>query len=831
MKIIEIKFVVVLILLFLGSGLQSIQGSHLMGSDFEYACLGNGKYKITVKVYRDCNGIPISQSNVLARSSNNETISISNQTKISVRDITYLNGCTSSSRCSGSGTYGLEQHIWTMTVDLDSFSTCEWTLSWEQAARNNSISTGQSAQNFYTTATLNKCLSSCNSSPVFSKEPTPIAFICHNQDFIFNNEVIDSVDNDSISYALVAALQGANNPTTYSGNFTPFRPMTFFGFPNQNLQWPAGFHFDEVTGEIAFRPIQLNQVAVIVIEVSEWRKVNGTMQVIGKTRRDMQVIVVNCPNNKPPNIHPPYAVKTCVGREVCMTIRTDDENAGDSVYISLIGGIPGANFTNTNGQDTVAQGTICWTPQPGDESSDPYSFKIEARDNKCPFASKTVRAFSIFVQHQDSVLDAKLDVAAGRCGFVKFNHFPAGNYGNYSSRYTVYNANDSVIWTSVNAVDSTYFSPGKYKVYLGLGGFDYCDTTIVDSFEVVPENIVTHKNVKVCEGEELLFLPDSTLAQGQSYIWYQETSPGTWVWTGDYPYKKFKPTHGGGYSAFLEYEACTITDTFWISYSLNPAASIATDHDSVCMDDALIQFASIDSLSPSRIVRHFWSFGDGSFDSVAPVSHTYNTMDSFQVHLLVRSDSGCWDTTQNTVWVMPGLSMDSAQDQWTIAGNSASFSIGQSQVLAAYQWQIDSGQGFIDLANAGRFSGANTTTLQFSNVQLDDSTFRFRCRVDLLNCSDISNEAGLHVTKNTGIGSLIEGSVFLYPNPASTTLYIRIESIKAPLSFQIVNSAGQAIQSGTLFNQEEQFDIKSLAPGVYLFHIPGLNGGLRFVKE
>jgi len=248
MKTKNIKLILGLVFLFIMSGFQSIKATHIMGSDFEYACLGNGKYKITVKVYRDCNGIPISQSNVVARSSNNEVISISNQTKISAKDITFLNGCASQSRCSGSGFYGIEQHIWTMTLDLDSFSTCEWTLSWEQNARNTSITTGQSGENFYTIATLNKCLSSCNSSPIFSKEPTPIAFICHNQDFIFNNEVIDSVDHDSISYALVAALEGANNSTTYNGNFTPQRPLTFFGFPNQTLHWPAGFHFDELTG-------------------------------------------------------------------------------------------------------------------------------------------------------------------------------------------------------------------------------------------------------------------------------------------------------------------------------------------------------------------------------------------------------------------------------------------------------------------------------------------------------------------------------------------------------------------------------------------------------
>jgi len=35
----------------------SVQATHMMGADVSYQCLGNGKYKIIAKVYRDCRGV------------------------------------------------------------------------------------------------------------------------------------------------------------------------------------------------------------------------------------------------------------------------------------------------------------------------------------------------------------------------------------------------------------------------------------------------------------------------------------------------------------------------------------------------------------------------------------------------------------------------------------------------------------------------------------------------------------------------------------------------------------------------------------------------------
>jgi|GEM_PF-2540336 len=91
------KLLTLLIFLFAA---YTVQTSHVMGSEMHYRSLGNGKYEVTVKVYRDCNGILLTQSNIIARCSST-TLTISNQTKVSIRDVTGVGStCPSQSRCS-----------------------------------------------------------------------------------------------------------------------------------------------------------------------------------------------------------------------------------------------------------------------------------------------------------------------------------------------------------------------------------------------------------------------------------------------------------------------------------------------------------------------------------------------------------------------------------------------------------------------------------------------------------------------------------------------------------------------------------------------------------
>ncbi len=50
------KKALLLLSLFTIFGLTSLKADHVMGADMGYQCLGNGKYKIIVKFYRDCRG-------------------------------------------------------------------------------------------------------------------------------------------------------------------------------------------------------------------------------------------------------------------------------------------------------------------------------------------------------------------------------------------------------------------------------------------------------------------------------------------------------------------------------------------------------------------------------------------------------------------------------------------------------------------------------------------------------------------------------------------------------------------------------------------------------
>jgi hypothetical protein len=147
---------------------QEMNATHLMGSDITYQCLGNNKYRVTVTVYRDCNGIQLQNSPLVVKCSTGANISKSfNLIETKVNDITRLGrNCPIVSKCAGSDyPYGIEQHIMEVDVDLSSFASagCCWIiLSWEQSARNVAINTGASGQNFYSEAKVNLCVTPCN---------------------------------------------------------------------------------------------------------------------------------------------------------------------------------------------------------------------------------------------------------------------------------------------------------------------------------------------------------------------------------------------------------------------------------------------------------------------------------------------------------------------------------------------------------------------------------------------------------------------------------------------------------------------------------------------
>ncbi|MCB9256912.1 MAG: hypothetical protein H6579_07275, partial [Chitinophagales bacterium] len=313
-----------------------VYASHLLGANVTYECLGPGQYRVTLQLYRDCNGVTPSSSQTLTYSSascNGISGSISLSTVGSPTDITP--NCPSvPSACGGSGNYGIQEWVYQGILNLPPGCGNDWILGWSQCCRNGAINTlsGPSSQDMFVGAVLdNTATPVCNSSPVFNNAPGSI--VCVNQPVVYNHGVSDA-DGDSLYFSLGTCLQGPSQNVAYSGGFNGTSPLTT----------ASGVSINPNTGAISFTPTT-QQVGVLCVNVKEYR--NGVL--IGQVNRDMQFTVIACSNVPPqasgvngaPNTTPQnFTTSICANGNLCFTINGTDPNS-NNITMSWNNEIPG----------------------------------------------------------------------------------------------------------------------------------------------------------------------------------------------------------------------------------------------------------------------------------------------------------------------------------------------------------------------------------------------------------------------------------------------------------------------------------------------------------
>ncbi|TNE80059.1 MAG: PKD domain-containing protein [Bacteroidetes bacterium] len=659
---------------------QKAEATHVMGTDFAYECLGNGKYRIILNLYRDCNGINLAASENYFYRCENGTGAVSRTARrISITDVTGIDSsCGVVSKCTPGSNfgYGIQQHVYVDTVDFSSLNCCEVVVYYSVCCRNNGISTGASGQNFYSQMTINKCASTCNSSPKYTNYP--VAIVCRNQDVVLNSGAVDTIDvGDSLSYELTTSLTGATTNVTYTGQFAYNRPLTFWGFPNQNQALPGGFHMDPTTGDLSFRPTVLNQISVVAIKVKEWRKdASGIWQQIGESRRDLQVIVINCltptgnPNSLPVlNALPP--AKVCSGDSICMKIVTSDADAADSVKLSWNKGIPGATFSIANPGGKIDTAFVCWRPGVTDTSSVPYAFTVTARDNACPFAGSSTRAYAIQVGLKP---ETQMSYSVDTCGLIEMNSVPQTVYVDPVYTWLITDASNDTIFYSASLAKNAYafLDPGKYYVYHKIATAFPCFSEFRDSFEIAPYPVIRSS------------LPNDTSVCQYSTINLSSTVNGG-VAPLRYSWNTSLADTSDQLSLVIDRDSllvvtvsdkygCYHRDTVTATSLELPKSKIHIDESSQCLKGN--QFSFIDSTAiSSGTLSRTWHFGNGDTSTSLNPVYSYSAYDTFQIALYSESNLGCLDTAYDSVWVhpqaIPKIQVnDSAQCLW---GNSYQF--------------------------------------------------------------------------------------------------------------------------------------------------------------
>jgi gliding motility-associated-like protein len=283
-----------------------------------------------------------------------------------------------------------------MTIEL-SPSLTGYHIVWQSCCRNAAIDNlspgaGQTYHAFIPPTYFE------NSSPCFNEPPVP--WLCKGDTICLNNSATDP-DGDLLVFKFVTPI--GQTPTT-----PPFTPITYLPGFYDSLPFGVGSYafINGVTGLTCFQaPYKGNYV--ISLFVNEYR--NGVW--LSSTRREMQVLVIDCPPQEPPRfvakdtLGAPIPVKTTYtiteGDTLCFDIEVADED-GDSINLRAWGDLfdpgktspaatlsPNAVKPDSIWGDSVALTSFCWLTSCGQDRQAPYTFTVEGQDNGCPSKTAT----------------------------------------------------------------------------------------------------------------------------------------------------------------------------------------------------------------------------------------------------------------------------------------------------------------------------------------------------------------------------------------------------------------------------------------------------------
>ena len=170
----------------------------------------------------------------------------------------------------------------------------------------------------------------CNNTPKLLVPPIDRA--CTGIAWFHNPGAYDP-DGDSLSYELVIPFRDIN--TTVVGYRDPadqfFYSNSNFDMANEAGTGPPSFTINPVDGTLIWDAPGMSGEYNIAFIIREWRLVNGTWISIGFVRRDMQIIVDDCDNERP-ELEVPDDVCVVAGTTLDASIFGTDPD-GDSVKI------------------------------------------------------------------------------------------------------------------------------------------------------------------------------------------------------------------------------------------------------------------------------------------------------------------------------------------------------------------------------------------------------------------------------------------------------------------------------------------------------------------
>ncbi|MDP2175145.1 MAG: multicopper oxidase domain-containing protein [Bacteroidota bacterium] len=204
-------------------------------------------------------------------------------------------------------------------------------------------------------------------------------------------------------------------------------------------------------------------------------------------------------------------------------------------------------------------------------------------------------------------------------------------------------------------------------------------------------------------------------------------------------------------------------------------------------------------------VRFITKFEDFHNDTIPYMYHC---------HMLTHEDEGM----MGQFVVLPPCQIMESQPvtQNKDLSETALFSVLVNDTMGvSYQWQSNTGFGFLDLQNAGQYSGVRTSQLVVSNLVATNHNQLFRCNIKSPICDLTSDVVSIQI--NTLSTNLPSTNHFrIYPNPTNDKLFIRTEL--SDYFIKVTNLVGQVMVEESA-QGNHAISLNHLRKGVYLVSI------------
>lgn len=584
----------VLMLFFCCLSSQYLFAAHFMGGEITWECRSNGKYVFFLKIYRNCQSNDVSLPTDKLNVHNNPGIINIPLDLISVKDISPV--CNvyaqpSKISCTGKEPGSVEEKVYvSQEVTLNGIPPAEgWIFTWSGTNRSDNITnlTDSGSKGYtlrakmfsYNNQPANPCF---DNSPSFSEKPSTI--ICTGYDFTYNNNAIDQ-ELDSLNYSWDFPLDKLDEGIQFSAIQPPSLSFSSGYSYNNPLPGPAlnplnkGAIIKSETGEISYTSFT-NGTFATVVKVSSYK--GGKL--IAEIFRDLQVVLLQCETNYPPNVTPPFPdlVDTTVFTRYSDTVKagelvefniagSDNElllnGEAQTIEITASGAQFGTGFSDP-GSGCLNPPCATLTPPPpitGTQSvstkfswqtncnhisfvenykiiSNTYTFVIKVSDDFCPAPAVKIATISITVIAEDVINPPSL-----RCtsvepnGKIKLSWIPVVDTAGLFNSYHIYRSNSSsgpfVILDSIfsinqseymdltaDPINQTYY----YFIKIRSGCFGKVLSSASDTLQVIKPKLINNKDNFGRLSWNGLHEPLPATSLG-AYKIEREYPPGTWT--------------------------------------------------------------------------------------------------------------------------------------------------------------------------------------------------------------------------------------------------------------------------------------------------------------